>query len=273
MARSPGASPIICSADGRLEVAGISGASAGAINAVMIADGLARGGPEEARKRLAAFWRAASAGGDLPPVQRAVADRLFSLAAVRDLAGAGLVRGDVALLLALRTQSAEHQSAARPDRPLRRFRRGARRRARTVHLDHQRAHRPHAHLPARQDRRRRGDGVGGAAAAVSRGRDRRRAALGRRLHEQSADVSVPADDGSRRHRHRADQPGAAQDDAAHLRRDRQPAERNHLQLGADRRDAQHGVRQPPDRRRPAVRRASAPTAIAASTSTASISAA
>ena len=66
-------------ADGRLQIAGISGASAGAINAVMIADGLARGGPDEARKRLAAFWRAASAGGDLPPVQRAVADRLFSL--------------------------------------------------------------------------------------------------------------------------------------------------------------------------------------------------
>ncbi len=66
-------------ADGRLTVTGISGASAGAVNAVMVADGLARGGPEEARKRLAAFWRAASAGGDLPPVQRAVADRLFSL--------------------------------------------------------------------------------------------------------------------------------------------------------------------------------------------------
>jgi NTE family protein len=66
-------------ADGRIEISGLSGASAGAINAVMIADGLARGGREEARNRLAAFWRAASAGGDLPPVQRAVADRLFTL--------------------------------------------------------------------------------------------------------------------------------------------------------------------------------------------------
>ena len=66
-------------ADGRLTITGLSGASAGAVNAVMVADGLARGGPEEARNRLAAFWRAASAGGDLPPVQRAVADRLFSL--------------------------------------------------------------------------------------------------------------------------------------------------------------------------------------------------
>jgi NTE family protein len=66
-------------ADDRLEISGISGASAGAINAVMAADGLARGGPEEARKRLADFWRAASAGGDLPPLQRAVTDRLFTL--------------------------------------------------------------------------------------------------------------------------------------------------------------------------------------------------
>ncbi|CAM5493770.1 Patatin-like phospholipase OS=Afipia felis OX=1035 GN=NCTC12722_00575 PE=4 SV=1 [Afipia felis] len=66
-------------ADGRLEITGLSGASAGAVNAVMLADGLARGGPEEARKRLAEFWRAASVGGDLPPVQRAIADRLFSV--------------------------------------------------------------------------------------------------------------------------------------------------------------------------------------------------
>ena len=66
-------------ADERIEIAGLSGTSAGAINAVMIADGLARGGREEARKRLAEFWRAASTGGNLPPVQRVVTDRLFSL--------------------------------------------------------------------------------------------------------------------------------------------------------------------------------------------------
>ena len=40
---------------------------------------MSRGGPDEARKRLADFWRAASLGGDLPAVQRAVTDRLFSL--------------------------------------------------------------------------------------------------------------------------------------------------------------------------------------------------
>jgi NTE family protein len=66
--------------DGRLAIDGISGTSAGAVNAVMLADGLARGGPEEARKRLAAFWRAASLGGTLPELQRSVVKRLFAFA-------------------------------------------------------------------------------------------------------------------------------------------------------------------------------------------------
>ena len=65
--------------DSRLSVEGISGTSAGAVNAVMLADGLRRGGAEDARNRLADFWRAASLGGDLPAVQRAVIGRLFSL--------------------------------------------------------------------------------------------------------------------------------------------------------------------------------------------------
>lgn len=64
--------------DGRLSIAGISGASAGAVNAVMLADGLARGDSEEARTRLAEFWQAASLAGSLPGAQRAVIDRLFS---------------------------------------------------------------------------------------------------------------------------------------------------------------------------------------------------
>lgn len=65
--------------DGRLSFSGVSGASAGAVNAVMLADGLARGGPAEARKRLAEFWRAASLGGELPGPQRAVLDRMLAL--------------------------------------------------------------------------------------------------------------------------------------------------------------------------------------------------
>ncbi len=63
--------------DGRFEIDGISGASAGAVNAVMLADGLNRGGPQEARARLADFWRAVSVDGHLPDLQRSVVERLF----------------------------------------------------------------------------------------------------------------------------------------------------------------------------------------------------
>jgi NTE family protein len=45
----------------------------------MLADGLARGGPQDARQRLAEFWRAASLGGGLPGPQRAVLDRVLAL--------------------------------------------------------------------------------------------------------------------------------------------------------------------------------------------------
>jgi NTE family protein len=65
-------------ADERLTIAGLSGTSAGAVNAVVLADGLARGGREMARKRLAEFWRAASFAGHLPDLQRAVVERLFA---------------------------------------------------------------------------------------------------------------------------------------------------------------------------------------------------
>src|SRR5271157_2526616 len=63
--------------DGRLDIEGVTGASAGAINAIMLTDGLARGGPDEARNRLADFWRAASVNGKLPELQRQVVDGLL----------------------------------------------------------------------------------------------------------------------------------------------------------------------------------------------------
>src|ERR1700681_2065078 len=56
--------------DERLTIEGISGASAGALNAVMLADGLARGGPPGARKRPGAFLGAGGLGGHPPDLQR-----------------------------------------------------------------------------------------------------------------------------------------------------------------------------------------------------------
>ena len=65
-------------ADPRIEIEGISGASAGAISAVTLADGLVRGGPQEARNRLAGIWRAVSSNGDLSELQRNVTQKLLS---------------------------------------------------------------------------------------------------------------------------------------------------------------------------------------------------
>src|SRR5579872_4204132 len=66
--------------DDRVVVEGVSGSSSGAVNAVMFADGLARGGRPEAQKRLRDFWRAVSSTGDLPAMQRAVVERFLSFA-------------------------------------------------------------------------------------------------------------------------------------------------------------------------------------------------
>jgi NTE family protein len=63
--------------DGRLDIEGVTAASAGAINASILKDGLARGGRAEARNRLAEFWRAASINGNLPDLQRKVIDGLL----------------------------------------------------------------------------------------------------------------------------------------------------------------------------------------------------
>lgn len=69
-------------ADDRLQIAAVSGTSAGAMNAVVFADGLEKGGREGARTALAAFWRAVSDAARFSPIQRTSWDWLtgnFSL--------------------------------------------------------------------------------------------------------------------------------------------------------------------------------------------------
>lgn len=61
--------------DERLEIAAISGTSAGAMNAVVAADGLVRGGREAAREKLESFWRAVSVAGMSSLIRRSWLDR------------------------------------------------------------------------------------------------------------------------------------------------------------------------------------------------------
>jgi NTE family protein len=58
-----------------IEVEGISGTSAGAMNAALLAHGLATGGREGAREALAEFWRRVSRASAFSPFQRTPLDR------------------------------------------------------------------------------------------------------------------------------------------------------------------------------------------------------
>lgn len=60
--------------DGRLWIEAISGTSAGAMNAVVVADGLMRDGCNGAREALHCFWREVSQAARFSPVQRAPLD-------------------------------------------------------------------------------------------------------------------------------------------------------------------------------------------------------
>jgi len=60
--------------DGRLEIAAISGTSAGAMNAVALADGFTAGGPDGAREKLHGFWQTMSEAAKNSPIKRAPID-------------------------------------------------------------------------------------------------------------------------------------------------------------------------------------------------------
>lgn len=60
--------------DGRLDIEAISGTSAGAMNAVVLTDGLARSGIDGARAALHSFWRHVSHHGAAVPLRRSPID-------------------------------------------------------------------------------------------------------------------------------------------------------------------------------------------------------
>ena len=76
--------------DGRLAFEAVTGASAGAMNAVVLVDGWLEGGPEGARAALAKFWREASLDADLKPAQQSWIDGLFQFWSANPFAAAWL---------------------------------------------------------------------------------------------------------------------------------------------------------------------------------------
>ena len=65
--------------DGRIDIAGISGASAGSMNAAVMTYGLSAGGRDGARAALAAFWAKVSDAASRGPLQPTLIDKAFGL--------------------------------------------------------------------------------------------------------------------------------------------------------------------------------------------------
>jgi NTE family protein len=63
----------------RLTIEGISGTSAGAMNAAVLADGYTDGGADGARKALEFFWGSVSQSASLSPLQRSPIDKMLGL--------------------------------------------------------------------------------------------------------------------------------------------------------------------------------------------------
>lgn len=59
-----------------IEIDGISGTSAGAMNAAVLASGMARGGRQTAREMLTAFWRKTSEAARFSPLKRGPLERI-----------------------------------------------------------------------------------------------------------------------------------------------------------------------------------------------------
>lgn len=64
--------------DASLRIEALSGASAGALNAVIAANGLIAGGPEAAREDLSQFWRRVSTQAIFTPYRTTFVDRIFN---------------------------------------------------------------------------------------------------------------------------------------------------------------------------------------------------
>jgi NTE family protein len=65
--------------DGRIAVEAITGASAGALNAVVMVEGWLESGLDGARHQLETFWRRASLDGSVPPSHRFLLNRMLGL--------------------------------------------------------------------------------------------------------------------------------------------------------------------------------------------------
>ncbi|KAA0583199.1 patatin-like phospholipase family protein [Azospirillum sp. B21] len=90
-----------------IRLVGVSGASAGAMNAAMLVQGWTRGGCAGARAELANFWERVSAAGRLGPIQPSLTDRLLGRWNVDHAPGSHMVDWAKRWITPYQTQSAD----------------------------------------------------------------------------------------------------------------------------------------------------------------------
>ena len=215
-----------------LRIDGISGTSAGAMNAAVLADGHAAGGAEGARAALEGFWRSVSRAALLSPLRRTPLDVLLGrwtldnspVFVAMDLASRlfspyDLNPGGFNPLREILAETIDFERLARA--PIKVF----------VTATNVRTGRGHVFRNAR-DHAGRAARLGLPADPVPGHRDRRRALLGRRLFRQPDHHAAGARMHLAGHHPRPDQPGRAPGHAAHRARHPQPAERGVVQRRA-----------------------------------------
>ena len=186
--------------DSGLTIEAVSGTSAGAMNAAVMADGHARAGNPGARRALEAFWRKVSAGR-ARSARCSAARSMCCSAAGRSITSPAYLAFD----MMARVFSPYDLAFGAPN-PLTKvlsesidFARPCRRADQAFHHGDERPNRAAARVPQRRAVARRAAGLGLPAGHVPGRRDRRRGLLGRRLFRQSD--HHPAHPGMRVGRH------------------------------------------------------------------------
>src|SRR4051812_2433761 len=158
----------------RLRIDGISGTSAGALNAVVLVDGHVQGGPEGARTALEALWTNVSRAARFSPFQRSPLDVLLGRWTL-DYSPVFLAMDMMARVFSpYDLNPGGGQSTSRDPRRKRQFRAALTELDPTFRDRDQCPHRPRPRLPERGDHARCAPRLGLSAHDVSGGRDRRR---------------------------------------------------------------------------------------------------
>ena len=219
----------------RLAFDGISAASAGAVNAAVLAWGLAEGGRQGAKRALAKLWRRVAHLSSLTPLQPSLADRHLQNPSL-ELSPAFMLFDVVTRLFSpyqlnpfnynplrqVLTETVNFDAFRSGHCPVKLFLSATNVRTGKIKVFENDAIGPDAVLASAL-----------LAADVSSGRDRRRALLGRRVHGQSGDLSAHLPVRQPRRCNRSYQSARTGETADDRGRNHEPHQRDQLQFLAD----------------------------------------